>query len=195
MEAEPEATATPKRETTPSNATPISSLPQKRPLDEDHAPNVPSPLNPNNTNNNSPVPIQISATALNPTAIAATSTGTPERKGTPGKDEGMAQTRSVRTKKDSLKKRESKGGVDSARATPDPKVPEVPSSYLPARYRLGAPKPSDFEPAKGPVFIPHHTIQLPRESGGEVEFCETSEQYVLPILSAVTRSTLHFSVS
>jgi COMPASS component BRE2 len=178
METEPEASAAPKRETTPSNYTPISSLPQKRPYEEDHTPNVPSPLNPNNTNNNSPVSLPVLPTAPNPAATAAASAGTPERKGTPVKDEMAAPARSARTKKDSLKKRESKGGVDSAsaRVTPDPKIPDVPSSYLPARYRLGAPKPGDFEPAKGPVFTPHHTIQLPGEDRAEVEFCETSEQ-------------------
>ncbi|RQM06623.1 hypothetical protein DH86_00001262, partial [Scytalidium sp. 3C] len=91
--------------------------------------------------------------------------------------------RAARTKKESLKKRESKGatlGPDSARATPDPRSsPQKPShsrkpSVLgPVRYKLPPPKPADFEPPRGPVFAPSFTKQAP--DGSEIQFNETSD--------------------
>ncbi|KAI0015560.1 hypothetical protein F4780DRAFT_786591 [Xylariomycetidae sp. FL0641] len=135
----------PKRQVTPVPVPvlPVSSLPQKRPLEDDHAPPVSSPLNPN------PDPA------------------------------AMARDKPARAKKDTLKKRESKGahGPDSLRATPDSKLKDLkdltPNEFSPLRYKLAPPKPSDFEPARGPVFTHHHTV--PALDGGEVEFFETSE--------------------
>lgn len=80
-----------------------------------------------------------------------------------------------RSKKETLKKRESKGVSDSNRGTPDPKHKEPKQSdYSPMRYKLAPPKPSDFEPAKPPIFIHHHDV--PALDGGQVQFYETSEQ-------------------
>lgn len=94
-------------------------------------------------------------------------------------DDIPAMARGQRTKKESLKKRESKGvastGVDSSRATPDPKHKEAPpDESSPLRYKLAPPKPSDFEAARGPVFVHHH--DLTTADGTKIEFHETSEQ-------------------
>jgi COMPASS component BRE2 len=124
---------------TPREGTP-SAVPQKRTIDDDHAPAVPSPLNPE------PKKVHVDDTAV---------------------------TREKRTKKESLKKRESKGLPDSARATPDPKL-EQPVELAPIRYKLAHPKPTDFDPPRGPVFTPHHEVQDP--DGRTIEFCETSDQ-------------------
>ncbi|KAF4774315.1 SPRY domain-containing protein [Colletotrichum scovillei] len=90
----------------------------------------------------------------------------------PGADEMPAK----RNKKESLKKRESKGafGGDSNRGTPDPKHREPKQSdYSPMRYKLAPPKPSDFEPARGASFTHHHNV--PALDGSEIQFYETSE--------------------
>lgn len=82
-----------------------------------------------------------------------------------------------RSKKESLKKRESKGAFagDSNRGTPDPKHREPrQSDNSPMRYKLAPPKPSDFEPARAPVFTYHHDV--PSLDGGNIQFYETSEQ-------------------
>ncbi|RYC56265.1 hypothetical protein CHU98_g9944, partial [Xylaria longipes] len=154
----------PKRQITPVPAPvlPISALPQKRVLEDDHAPPIPSPLNPNQNPNTNPQSHDDLAT--------------------------MARDKPARTKKDTLKKRESKagggtgagagaaggGGIDSSRATPDPKTKEpVPSEFSPLRYKLAPPKPADFDPARGPIFTHHHEVPAP--DGSLVQFYETSE--------------------
>ncbi|KAI9731103.1 MAG: hypothetical protein M1818_007961 [Claussenomyces sp. TS43310] len=90
------------------------------------------------------------------------------------KDEPAARV--ARAKKESLKKREAKGGShapESSRATPDPKSPRKEKTTLaPMRYKLPPPKLSDFEAPRSPVFTPHHTITTP---DGTIEFNETSE--------------------
>ncbi|TEA21788.1 Set1 complex component ash2 [Colletotrichum sidae] len=139
-------TPPPPREATPSGSLPApSGPPMKRPaLEEDFAPSVPSPLNPDVRSTPRPL----------------------------GADE-MPQKR---PKKESLKKRESKGAfsADSSRGTPDPKHREPKQSdYSPMRYKLAPPKPSDFEPARGPVFVHHH--DAPALDGRKVQFYETSE--------------------
>jgi COMPASS component BRE2 len=137
-----------------------SSLPQKRALEDDHVPPVSSPLNPNQNLDAKPPKPQ------SHDDLAA-----------------MARDKPTRTKKESLKKRESKAGVgagagagvDSSRATPDPKPKELsPSESSPLRYKLAPPKPSDFEPARGPVFTHHHDV--PALDGSTIQFFETSEQ-------------------
>lgn len=94
--------------------------------------------------------------------------------------------REKRTKKESLKKRESKaastpGAVfENARATPDPrqlkkKLQDLPpAEKSPARYILPLPKPTDFEPAHGPLLVKHHDTTGP--DGEIIEFFETQEQ-------------------
>lgn len=140
----------PKREPTPT--APLSSIPQKRALDEGHSPAVPSPLNPE----------------VKPSDSLA-----------PDDTTQAARSKPARTKKETLKKRESKGGAlgpDSARATPDPKAAKEPkqSKSSPLRYKLAPPKPSDFELPRGPVLTVHHELQTP--NGESVEFFEASEQ-------------------
>ena len=89
-------------------------------------------------------------------------------------------SREKRTKKDSLKKRESKGAgavnSESSRATPDRKVQKdvQPAELAPLRYKLPLPKPTDFEAPKGPVFTSHHEIQ--DLDGKIVEFLEPQDQ-------------------
>ncbi|KAI1807589.1 hypothetical protein F4811DRAFT_505193 [Daldinia bambusicola] len=142
----------PKRQITPVPVPVLPiSVPQKRPLEDDYAPPVSSPLNPN-----------------------------PDVK--PNKSQShddaptMTREKPARNKKDTLKKRESKAGAgaDSSRATPDPKIKELPpNESSPLRYKLAPPRPSDFETARGPVFTPHHEVPAP--DGSTIQFYETSE--------------------
>ncbi|KAH7327997.1 COMPASS complex protein [Stachybotrys elegans] len=138
----------PKQEPVP--AAPLSSIPQKRALDEGHhSPAVPSPLNPE---------------------VARASDSQPP-------EDGAQPTRSKpsRTKKETLKKREARG-VDSARATPDPKsAAKEPrqSESSPLRYKLAPPKQSDFDLPRGPVLTLHH--EAPAADGGSTQFFETSD--------------------
>ncbi|KAI0443017.1 hypothetical protein F4803DRAFT_550587 [Xylaria telfairii] len=162
----------PKRQITPVPVPvlPISALPPKRVLEDDHAPPIPSPLNPN------PYPTPYP----NPTPQAHDDLA------------AMARDKPTRTKKDTLKKRESKAGGgsgvgagagagagggsagDSLRATPDPKTKEpIPSESSPLRYKLAPPKPADFDPARGPIFTHHHEVPAP--DGTLLQFYETSE--------------------
>ena len=150
---------TPSRASSPAVA---SSLPQKRAFEDDHLPAVSSPLNPNPD--------------VKP----------PKNQ---SQDDLSAMGQGKRTKKETLKKRESKGvaiaGPDSpsARSTPDPKLKEIPlpplpppppqSDVSPLRYKLAPPKPTDFEPARGPVFTHHHDVPAP--DGSTIQFHETSE--------------------
>lgn len=146
----PSDVGSPKREPTPTSI-PLSSIPQKRALDEGHSPAIPSPLNP-----------EVKSLSDLPSDDAVQAT----------------RFKSSRAKKDTLKKRESKGanhGGDSARATPDPKSkPPVQSEQSPLRYKLAPPKPSDFELPRGPVMTFHHEVSGP--NGEAIEFFETSDQ-------------------
>lgn len=140
----------------PASFTP---LPQKRVLEDGHSPAVSSPLNPDPN---------------------------PRRSQAPEETGFMA--REKRVKKESLKKRESKatttpgGGVESARATPDPRQTKKslknvpPAEMAPARYILPLPKSTDFEPARGPMLVNHHEVSGP--DGEKIEFLETQEQLV-----------------
>lgn len=133
-----------------------ASLPQKRALDDDHVPAVSSPLNPDFTPRKSQAP-----------------------------EETPIVSREKRTKKESLKKRESKAastpvGADSSRATPDPRQTKKTRANLPAaeispaRYILPLPKATDFEPSRGPQLASHHEVTGPQ--GENIEFFETQEQ-------------------
>ncbi|TWU78537.1 hypothetical protein ED733_002084 [Metarhizium rileyi] len=137
---------TPKREPTPPTS--LGSIPQKRAFEDDHSPAVPSPLNPD-----------ASASELPP----HDDTWQP-KSSKPG-----------RAKKDSVKKREAKGGGrDSSPATPDHRSIKGQNNVdsPPLRYKLAPPKPSDFELPRGPVMTFHHQID---GAGGGVEFFETSD--------------------
>ena len=128
---------------------PIASIPQKRALEDDHQPSMPSPLNPE----------------------------FPKQR----EDAPAARDRAARAKKESFKKRESKGpnGATEFRATPDPKSPSKqrpPEPHLaPMRYKLAIPKLSDFNVPQGPTFIPHHTIEA--TNGQRIQFQEAQDQY------------------
>ena len=148
----PSDIGSPKRESTPTSI-PLSSIPQKRALDEGHSPAIPSPLNPE---------VKPSSDSLAPDDVAQ-----------------PARFKSSRTKKETLKKRESKGanlGGESARATPDPKPAKTPiqSELSPLRYKLAPPKPSDFDLPRGPVMTSHHEVSV--LNGDTIEFYETSDQ-------------------
>lgn len=144
----------PKRESTPSSSFPaITSIPQKRAFEDDHQPTVSSPLNPD----------------FKPPKTQ--------------EDAPLARERASRAKKESLKKRESKGGSllpeSNARATPDPKSNTSKSyqednSLAPIRYKLPPPKITDFDTPKGAIFIPAHTKIA--QDGSEIQFNETSDQ-------------------
>lgn len=155
----------PKRQITPVPAPvlPISA-PPKRSLEDDHAPPVSSPLNPNldvkPTKSQSQSQPQLQPPSYDDPAV-------------------MAREKPARNKKETVKKRESKAGLglgaDSSRATPDPKFKDLPpNESSPLRYKLAPPKPSDFETARGPVFNPHHEVPAP--DGSTIQFYETSEQ-------------------
>lgn len=177
---------TPKREPTPTGANLPSSIPPKRAPDEDHLPNVPSPLNPDVRT--TPKPQQQQQQAPPP----------------PTEEMAPASTRDkpARAKKETLKKREAKGalgggaggggagggaagaaaggvggagGADSSRATPDPRQREPPPGEAsPMRYKLAPPKASDFEPSRGPVLTHHHDVAA--LDGSAIEFFEASDQ-------------------
>jgi COMPASS component BRE2 len=141
-----------KLEPIPAAPVPISSIPQKRALEDDHLPTVSSPLNPDFKTSKDDTP--------------------------------LGRERTARAKKESLKKRESKGGglhatETSSRATPDPKAntPKHKKSnevLAPIRYKLPPPKTTDFEAPRGPVFMPSHTKKT--ADGSEIQFSETTAQ-------------------
>lgn len=129
----------------PRSSTPSSVAP-KRPFgleDEQHVPAVSSPLNPDFAN-------------------ART------RK---------APVREQREKKESLKKREAKGTDGPRNGTPDAqshgkklkKPMPSPTTLSPIRYKLGAPKSTDFDPPRAPIFTPTHMR-------AQRQFYEGSEQ-------------------
>lgn len=144
-----------------------TSLPQKRVIEDDHAPAVSSPLNPDVK---APSRVQIQMP-----------------------DETLTAGREKRAKKESLKKRESNVGVgkgpagsgDSGRATPDPKptpnsrkgkgaVEKIDPEQLPMRWSIAPPKAHDFDPPRGPVFVSHHEV-VSGADGRPIEFFETTE--------------------
>ncbi|KAH8172802.1 set1 complex component ash2 [Sarocladium implicatum] len=139
-------TDVPKREPTPPTST-LSSIPQKRALDDGHSPAVPSPLNSEVGRATDPAPTVDDAAQAN-------------------------RSKPSRAKKETLKKREAKGGGESGRATPDPKEP-IQSASAPLRYKLNPPKPSDFDPPRGPMTNLHHEIE--DCNGKTIAFFETSD--------------------
>ncbi|KAI1813708.1 hypothetical protein GGS20DRAFT_577372 [Poronia punctata] len=150
----------PKRQITPVPVPiiPQSGLPQKRALEDDHAPSVSSPLNPN------PEAKLVKTQSQDDSALATT------------------RDKPARNKKETLKKRESKagaggggvGGDNSSRATPDPKMKEpFINDSSPLRFKLAPPRLTDFEPARGPVFT--HYYDVPAPDGSKIQFYETSE--------------------
>lgn len=106
-------------------------------------------------------------------------------------DTPMVSTRAPRAKKDSFKKRESKGPIaTSSRGTPAPKsakgkrpigsLHDQAATLTPTRWTLHMPKPSHYEAPRGPVLTPAE--QINEEHGGNIVFNETSDQSVLGIV-------------
>ncbi|KAI9792376.1 MAG: hypothetical protein M1835_007881 [Candelina submexicana] len=140
-------TSSPRRSATPS-------IPQKRTLEDEHVPAVPSPLNPD-----------VSAT-----------------RSRAGRE--RAPAREQREKKESLKKRESKGpstagnsgrggtpdGISSKRKTKGASA--AATTLAPLRYNLPAPKATEFSAPRGPTFT-HHSTKT--DCGQETEIYETSD--------------------
>jgi COMPASS component BRE2 len=145
------STPEPATKSEPVASAPISSIPQKRALEDDHLPTVSSPLNPDFKSSKDETP--------------------------------LARERTSRAKKESLKKRESKGGGlhapdTSSRTTPDPRAStpkhkKSSDALAPIRYKLPPPKITDFEAPRGPIFIPSHTKA---SEGTEIQFNETTDQ-------------------
>lgn len=155
-----EVGASPQREQTPTSTPPHSSIPQKRAFDDDHhIPAVSSPLNPDFK---------------------------PARTQTPQDDTPLARDRAPRTKKESLKKRESKAGSGGAsheggeKTTSDvkssrPSKKKIEKEIItPTRFHVPPPRLSDFEAPKPPVFTPWDTKTGPE--GSEIHFNATSDQ-------------------
>ncbi|KAI9861976.1 MAG: hypothetical protein M1813_005047 [Trichoglossum hirsutum] len=151
----------PKPESNPPSPHPTmgSSVPQKRAYEDEHIPAVSSPLNPDVTSSRQ----------------------------SRAKEKAPIH-REQREKKESLKKRESKAssvnGADHTRGTPDRNItsstkydgPSTPSAPVlgPTRYNmLPPPKPSDYQPPRGPLLTPHHTVS--KSGGGSIQFYEISE--------------------
>lgn len=88
-----------------------------------------------------------------------------------------APAREQREKKESLKKREAKGTDGARTGTPDAqshvkklkKPPPSPTTLSPIRYKLAAPKSTDFDPPRAPIFTPTHMR-------AQRQFYEGSEQ-------------------
>lgn len=88
-------------------------------------------------------------------------------------------TREPREKKDTLKKREAKGGENVRSGTPDvsshgkksKKNTQGATVLSPIRYKLPPPKLSDFDPPREAIFVPAF------EQAGR-QFYECDEQYV-----------------
>jgi COMPASS component BRE2 len=144
--------ASPKRESTPSFSNPISSLPQKRALEDDHQPTVSSPLNPDFKPKTEDAPLA-------------------RERASRAKKESLKKRES---------KAGSLAPDTSARATPVPKA-STPHRHkrnssvpAPIRYKLPPPKLSDFEAPRGPIFVPWETKIAP--DGTEIQFQETTEQ-------------------
>ncbi|KAG6023071.1 hypothetical protein E4U41_002095 [Claviceps citrina] len=163
----------------PTSSTLLLSIPQKRAFDDDHSPAVPSPLNPD-----------AGASELPPHDDASHPKGV---------------SKPSRLKKDSLKKREAKGGGgrDSSPAMPDHRSTKQSDNNnnnidSPLRYKLAPPKPSDFDLPRGPVMTLHHEIQ--GQGGQRVEFFETSDhvfnkknfRYIHCIADPLFPSTLYY---
>lgn len=133
-------------ETSPRPRSSTPSVPSKRQFgldDEQHVPTVSSPLNPD---------FASARTRKQP-------------------------AREQREKKESLKKREAKG-VDSTRnGTPDVQSQskrsknsdQSPSILSPIRYKLAAPKSTDFDIPRAPIFTPTY-------NRAQRQFYESSEQ-------------------
>ncbi|KAH7317574.1 hypothetical protein BKA65DRAFT_410546 [Rhexocercosporidium sp. MPI-PUGE-AT-0058] len=139
----------PQREPTPTTSTPISSIPQKRALEDDHQPAVSSPLNPD-----------FKSKPQDDAPLA-------RERASRAKKESLKKRES---------KAGSLAPDSSARATPDPKSAKSKKSepdLAPIRYKLPPPRSTDFDVPRGPIFIPADTRTAP--DGSEIQFNETTD--------------------
>jgi COMPASS component BRE2 len=106
-------------------STPAVASSLRRPLEEDHAPAISSPLNPN------------------PDAAARARPKAPPRE------------REQREKRETLKKREATANTRSSTPNPKTVKKERPAADSPMRYSIPEPRASDYEPPKDGIFLSH----------------------------------------
>lgn len=112
--------------------TPTLAPPLRRPLDEDHAPAVSSPLNPNPSSD----------------APARPRPGVPPRE------------RERREKRETLKKREASGQTRAPTPNPKAKKQKRAPAASPMRYSIPEPRAADYNPPKDGVFVSHEPSAL-----------------------------------
>jgi COMPASS component BRE2 len=111
-------------------STPALAPPLRRPLEEDHAPAVSSPLNPN------------------PDAAARARPKAPPRE------------REQREKRETLKKREASANTRSSTPNPKTAKKERPAADSPMRYSIPEPRATDYEPPKDGIFLSHEPTPI-----------------------------------
>ncbi|RCI08414.1 hypothetical protein L249_8913 [Ophiocordyceps polyrhachis-furcata BCC 54312] len=120
----------PKAETMPPAS--LSSIPQKRSLDEGHSPAVSSPLN----------------AEVKPQEDTSHPPGRPK----------PSRAKKDSLKKREAKGADSGPATPDTKL---PSRDQKPADSAPLRYKLAPPKSSDFELARGPILTPHHQIVAP----------------------------------
>jgi COMPASS component BRE2 len=111
-------------------STPAVASSLRRPLEEDHAPAISSPLNPN------------------PDAAARARPKAPPRE------------REQREKRETLKKREASANTRSSTPNPKTVKKERPVADSPMRYSIPEPRATDYEPPKDGIFLSHEPNPL-----------------------------------
>ncbi|KAF2822285.1 hypothetical protein CC86DRAFT_373424 [Ophiobolus disseminans] len=110
--------------------TPALALPMRRPLEEDHAPAISSPLNPN------------------PDAAARARPKAPPRE------------REQREKRETLKKREASANTRASTPNAKTVKKERLSADSPMRYSIPEPRATDYEPPKDGIFLSHEPTPI-----------------------------------
>lgn len=126
---------------------PVASVPQKRPLEDDHQPSAPSPLNPDFSRH---------------------------RDDAPSRDRGARAKKESFKKRDAKGPNATESRATPDPKSPSKQKP-VQSHLAPIRYKLATPKITDFDVPQGPTFVPHHTIDGPDRN--KIEFQEATDQY------------------
>jgi COMPASS component BRE2 len=110
--------------------TPALSVAMRRPLEEDHAPAISSPLNPN------------------PDAAARARPKAPPRE------------REQREKRETLKKREASANTRASTPNAKTVKKERPAADSPMRYSIPEPRATDYEPPKDAIFLSHEPMPI-----------------------------------
>lgn len=126
---------------------PVASLPQKRPLEDDHQPSAPSPLNPDFPRH---------------------------RDDAPSRDRAARAKKESFKKRDAKGPSATESRATPDPKSPS-KQKLVQSHLAPIRYKLATPKITDFDVPQGPTFVPHHTIDGPDRNN--IVFQEATDQY------------------